>query len=64
MIRPLKGVAGITDNIRLKSLPLPVNLSHRIQDALTRQATREAKRIEIVLDGSVVTLRRACAKLT
>jgi len=57
MIRPLKGVAGITDNIRLKSLPLPVNLSHRIEEALTRQATREARRIEIELDGSVVTLR-------
>jgi len=57
MIRPLKGVAGITDNIRLKTLPLPVNLSHRIEEALTRQATREAKRIEIELDGSVVTLR-------
>ena len=57
MVRPLKGVAGITDNIRLKALPLPVNLSHRIEEALTRQATREARRIEIELDGSVVTLR-------
>ena len=57
MIRPLKGVAGITDNIRLKTLPLPVNLSHRIEEALTRQATREARRIAIELDGSVVTLR-------
>jgi osmotically-inducible protein OsmY len=57
MVRPLKGVAGITDNIRLKTLPLPVNLSSRIQDALTRQAMREARRIEIVTDGSVVTLR-------
>lgn len=57
MIRPLKGVAGITDNIRLKALPVPVNLSNRIQDALTRQAVREARRIEISMDGSVVTLR-------
>lgn len=57
MIRPLKGVAGIIDNIELKSLPLPTNLSSRIQDALTRQAMREAKRIEIEVDGSVVTLR-------
>lgn len=57
MIRPLKGVAGIADNIRLKSLPIPVNLSHRIEEALTRQAVREAKRIEISVDGSVVTLR-------
>lgn len=57
MIRPLKGVVGITDNIRLKTLPIPVNLSNRIQDALTRQAQREARRIEISMDGSVVTLR-------
>ena len=56
MIRPLKGVVGITDNIRLKALPVPVNLSNRIQDALTRQAVREARRIEISMDGSVVTL--------
>ena len=57
MIRPLKGVVGVSDNIRLKALPMPTNLSNRIQDALTRQAMREAKRIEITVDGSVVTLR-------
>jgi osmotically-inducible protein OsmY len=57
LVRPLKGVVGITDNIRLKVLPIPANLSGRIQDALTRQAMREAKRIEISMDGSVVTLR-------
>ena len=57
MIRPLKGVAGIIDNITLKAMPIPANLSNRIQDALTRQAQREAKRIEISMDGSVVTLR-------
>ena len=57
MIRPLKGVVGIIDNIRLKAQSVPTNLSTRIQDALTRQAEREAKRIEISVDGSVVTLR-------
>lgn len=57
MIRPLKGVSGITDNIQLKALLIPVNLSHRIEEALTRQAAREARRIEIFMDGSVVTLR-------
>jgi osmotically-inducible protein OsmY len=56
MVRPLKGVLGITDNIRLKALPISVNLSARIQDALTRQAMREARRIDITVDGSVVTL--------
>ena len=57
VVRPLKGVVGISDNIRLKALPIPVNLSNRIQDALTRQAVREAKRIDIAVDGSIVTLR-------
>ena len=57
MIRPLKGVVGITDNIRLKELPVSGNISTRIQDALTRQAVREAQRIEILVDGSIVTLR-------
>ncbi len=57
MIRPLKGVVGITNDITIKSVPVPVNLSSRIQEALTRQATREAKRIEILIDGGVVTLR-------
>jgi osmotically-inducible protein OsmY len=57
VIRPLMGVVDISDNIRLKALPVPVNLSNRIQDALTRQAVREAKKIEVTVDGSVVTLR-------
>ena len=57
IIRPLKGVVGITDNIQLKALPVPVNLKERIQDALTRQAMREARRIELSVDGSEVTLR-------
>lgn len=57
LIRSLQGVIGITDDIRLKAMAAPSNLSSRITDALTRQAMREAKRIEIEVDGSVVTLR-------
>lgn len=57
MIRPLKGVVGIVDNIRLKAMAMPMNLSKRIQEALARQAVREARRIEISIDGSVVTLQ-------
>jgi osmotically-inducible protein OsmY len=56
MVRQLKGVIGITDNIQLKALPIPAQLKDRIQDALTRQAMREARRIEVKVDGSVVTL--------
>lgn len=57
LIRPLKGVVGISDNIRLKTAAAPVNLSSRIQDALVRQAVREARRIEVAMEGSVVTLK-------
>jgi osmotically-inducible protein OsmY len=57
MIRPLRGVVGITDNITLIPVEVPEKLSMRIQDALTRQAVREARRIEVSLDGNVVTLR-------
>ncbi|MCF8161157.1 MAG: BON domain-containing protein [Polaromonas sp.] len=57
MVRPLKGVVGITDNIQLKTLPVPLKLQERIQDALTRQAIREARRIEVAVEGSEVSLR-------
>ena len=57
MVRPLKGVVGITDNIQLKTLPIPLKLQERIQEALTRQAMREARRIEVSVEGSEVTLR-------
>ena len=56
-IRPLMGVIGITDNIQLKTLPIPVNLKERIQEALTRQAMREARRIDVSVDGGVATLQ-------
>ncbi|MEY4139075.1 MAG: hypothetical protein RLZZ371_1257 [Pseudomonadota bacterium] len=57
MVRPLKGVVGVTDNIKLKTLPVPLKLRERIQDALTRQVMREARRIEVLVEGSEVTLR-------
>ena len=56
LVRPLKGVVGISDNISIKTTAVPTNLTNRIQDALVRQAMREAKRIEIATDGGVVTL--------
>lgn len=56
-IRPLLGVTGISNYITIKPQPVPANLHKRIEDALTRQALREAKRIEVQVDGSRVTLR-------
>jgi osmotically-inducible protein OsmY len=56
-IRPLRGVVGVTDQIRLRVVPAPSHLAKRIQDALTRQAMRDAERIQIAVEGAVVTLR-------
>lgn len=56
MILPLKGVVGLTDHIVLKPIPIPEDLTGRIQKALTRQAAREARHIDVSVNGSVVTL--------
>jgi osmotically-inducible protein OsmY len=55
-IRPLKGVVGLIDNIHIKTFPVPSDLSLRIQEALTRQAVREAKHMNVSVMGNVVTL--------
>ncbi len=57
MVRPLMGVTGVTDNIQLKQQPSPADLTATIQGALTRQALREAKRIDISIQNGAVTLR-------
>ncbi len=55
-IRPLMGVVGISNEIRLRTTPKAANLSHRIEEALTRQALREAKHIQVDVDGATVKL--------
>jgi osmotically-inducible protein OsmY len=57
MIRSLNGVVGIVDNIRLKAQPVPDKIADRIAQALTRQAVREARHIQVDITGSTVTLR-------
>ena len=55
LVRPLIGVMGIHNNIVLKRRTTPDNIEKRIRDALTCQAEREAKGIEVqVLDSTVV----------
>ncbi|MDE2300016.1 MAG: BON domain-containing protein, partial [Burkholderiales bacterium] len=41
-VRPLTGVVAVTNSITLKRNVAPANITHRIRDALTRQAEREA----------------------
>ncbi len=56
-VSKLTGVTGVSDEITLKQRPAPDGVEQRIREALTRQARREAKHIDITIDGGVVTLR-------
>ncbi len=55
-IRPLMGVVGISNEIRLRAKPQVADLTLKIEDALKRQALREAQQIHIAIDGNTVTL--------
>ena len=55
-IRPLMGVVGISNEITLRVRPRATDLSRKIQEALTRQTLREAKQIQVAVDGTTVTL--------
>ena len=55
-IRPLMGVVGISNEITLRASVKVADLSLKIQEALTRQALREAKQIQVAVDGTTVTL--------
>lgn len=56
-IRPLLGVRGITTRIAVKSPVTESEVSRQIVGALTRHAQREANRIEVDVQGSIVTLQ-------
>jgi osmotically-inducible protein OsmY len=50
------GVLGISNEIKLRVRPQPAELAKKIEEALTRQALREARQIEVSVDGSTVKL--------
>jgi osmotically-inducible protein OsmY len=56
-IRPLIGVRGLTNNITIKPRASSKDVGVQITAALRRHAEREAERIGVEVDGSVVTLR-------
>ena len=56
-VRPIIGVVGVSNEITLKQRATPGDVARRIEDALTRQAVREAKRVQVDVFGSTVTLR-------
>lgn len=56
-IRPLIGVRGVSNQIRLKQHVNPADIRVDIESALTRHAQREARHIAVSVDSGVVTLR-------
>lgn len=56
-IRPLVGVRGVTNQIRLKQHVNPAEMQADIESALARHAQREARRIAVQVEAGVVTLR-------
>jgi osmotically-inducible protein OsmY len=56
-VRDLYGVVGITNLVKVKPQITPSDIEKNINDALVRQAEREARKLEIEVDGSRVTLR-------
>ena len=57
MVRPLIGVVGVNNDVTLKPRVTPAGVTSSIEDALKRQAEREAKRVQIEINGTTVTLR-------
>ena len=56
-VRSLLGVVGISNGITLRSTAKVGDLTRRIEEALTRQAIREAHQIQISVEGQTVKLR-------
>jgi osmotically-inducible protein OsmY len=56
-VRAIIGVVGLSNEITIKHKPTPDGVARRIEEALTRQAVREAKHVQIGVSGSTVTLR-------
>jgi osmotically-inducible protein OsmY len=56
-VRPLVGVRGVSNELRLMQRASPQQIRANIVSALTRHAQREAAHIAIDVDGGVVTLR-------
>ena len=55
-IRPLPGVRGLYNRVTIKPRVSSGDIGAQITAALTRQATREARHIDIKVEGGVVTL--------
>lgn len=57
VVRDITGVVGVRNELALRQRATPANLAQRIAQALARHAEREARHIEIAVEGDRVTLR-------
>lgn len=55
-VRPLMGVVGIGNEIKLRAKPQVGDLTRRIEEALARQSLREARQVHVAVDGTTVKL--------
>ena len=55
-VQSLVGVVGVTNRIVVRPLFSPADIQRNIEQALLRQAYREARHIDIAVDNAVVTL--------
>jgi osmotically-inducible protein OsmY len=56
-VRPLVGVKGVSNLIKIVPRATPTDLKTKIDQALTRLAKTDAERITVEVDGGKVTLR-------
>lgn len=56
-VHPLMGVVGVSNEIRIRQRATPQRLASRIEEALKRQAVREAHKVQIDVADGMVTLR-------
>ena len=55
-VRPLLGVRGVTNNVAIKPRVHVKDIAAEIAAALARHAQREASRIDVAVEGGIVTL--------
>ena len=56
-VRPLRGVRGISNLIKVKPKVEPSELKHKIEEAFRRHAEIDAQRVTVEVNGSEVVLR-------
>jgi osmotically-inducible protein OsmY len=57
VVRPITGVVGLSNKLRVREREASEFVANRIHDALTRYAEEEAKNIKVVVEGGTAILR-------